>query len=200
MNAEAAIVPGARTAPGPAPAPPALWVVPPTPFFAGSMEHRAGYYRLDGASSRHQTGTIEHRTGPGLMTGWRKERMWRSGGQAGNSPGAGRPSPVPSPDPAQSCPAHLLLPAAVGNCGPPRVPGKENSSTTSTAAERPDPLAVQVCVVTWTTLSPQPSIRGLLTDRSQSDAKMAPIAATPSWPSCQPPCGSDAGCSMRISG
>ena len=41
---------------------------------------------------------------------------------------------------------------------------------------------------------------GLLTDRSQSDAKMAPIAAMPTWPSCQPPCGSDAGCSTRIAG
>jgi len=55
----------------------------------------------------------------------------------------------------------------------------ENSSTTSTVAERPDSLAVHVCVVTCTTDSPQPSIRGLPMDRSQKRPKIAPMAATP---------------------
>jgi hypothetical protein len=56
---------------------------------------------------------------------------------------------------------------------------KENSSTTSTVAERPDALAVQVCVVTCTTDSPQPSIRGLAMERAQKRAKTAPIVAMP---------------------
>jgi len=75
-----------------------------------------------------------------------------------------------------------------------------NSSTTSTVAERPVDFAVQVCVVTWITHSPPPLIRGALMVRVQCCPNAAPIAATLSAPWCRPPCGSEDGCSIRMSG
>jgi len=55
-----------------------------------------------------------------------------------------------------------------------------NSSTTSTVAERPVDLAVQVCVVTCTTRPSPPKMRGSVMVRDQYCPKTAPIDAIPS--------------------
>lgn len=76
---------------------------------------------------------------------------------------------------------NVLLDALISASSPPR---NEDSSTTLTLAEQPDPQAVHVCVVAYTADSPQQSIRALAMDLSHSDANLAPIAAIPSRPRC----------------